>query len=151
MPSPLRQESQSIRSKRQPRNPCRAYAADRVEAKAAEEEEEPLTILRVGIKIVGPLRVGSRARIKQPGYPALVWEVTELDEGTSFTWVTHTPGVDAIAAHLISATADGSRLTLSVTWTGVFGGLAGALAGKRTRKSLTLDANGHKACAEAVA
>jgi uncharacterized protein YndB with AHSA1/START domain len=99
----------------------------------------------------GPLRVGSRARIKQPGYPVLVWEVTELDEGTSFTWVTHTPGVDAIAAHLISATADGSRLTLSVTWTGVFGGLAGALAGKRTRKSLTLDANGHKACAEAAA
>jgi uncharacterized protein YndB with AHSA1/START domain len=99
----------------------------------------------------GPLRVGSRARIKQPGYPVLVWEVTELDEGTSFTWVAHTPGLDAIAAHLVSATADGSRLTLSVTWTGVFGGLAGALAGKRTRKSLTLDANGHKACAEAAA
>jgi uncharacterized protein YndB with AHSA1/START domain len=99
----------------------------------------------------GPLRVGSRARIKQPGYPVLVWEVTELDEGTSFTWVTRTPGLDAIAAHLVSATADGTRLTLSVTWTGVFGGLAGALAGKRTRKSLTLDANGHKACAEAAA
>ena len=99
----------------------------------------------------GPLRMGSRARIKQPGLPVLVWEVTELDEGTSFTWVTHTPGVASTAAHLVSATANGSRLTLSVTWTGVFGGLTGALMGKRTRKSLTVDADGHKACAETAA
>ena len=99
----------------------------------------------------GPLRVGSRARVKQPGYPVLVWEVTELDEGTSFTWVTRTPGVVATAGHVISATADGSRLTLSVSWTGLFGGLTGALAGKRTRKSITRDANGHKACAETAA
>lgn len=99
----------------------------------------------------GPLRMGSRARIKQPGLPVLVWEVTELDEGTSFTWVTHTPGVASTAAHLVSATANGSRLTLSVTWTGVFGGLTSALMGKRTRKSLTVDADGHKACAETAA
>ena len=99
----------------------------------------------------GPLRMGSRARIKQPGLPVLVWEVTELDGGTSFTWVTHTPGVASTAAHLVSATANGSRLTLSVTWTGVFGGLTGALMGKRTRKSLTVDADGHKACAETAA
>jgi uncharacterized membrane protein len=99
----------------------------------------------------GPLRMGSRARIKQPGLPVLVWEVTELDEGTSFTWVTHTPGVASTAAHLVSATANGSRLTLSVTWTGIFGGLTGALMGKRTRKSLTVDADGHKACAETAA
>jgi uncharacterized protein YndB with AHSA1/START domain len=99
----------------------------------------------------GSLRMGSRARIKQPGFPVLVWEVTDLDEGASFSWATHTPGVDATAAHLVGATADGSRLTLSVTWTGVFGGLTGALMAKRTRKSLTLDANGHKACAETAA
>jgi uncharacterized membrane protein len=99
----------------------------------------------------GPLRVGSRARIKQPGYPVLVWEVTELDDGTSFSWATRTPGVVATAGHEVIATPDGSRLTLSVAWTGVFGGLAGALVGKRTRKSITLDANGHKACAETAA
>ncbi len=99
----------------------------------------------------GPLRVGSRARIKQPGLPVLVWEVTDLEEGTSFTWVARTPGVNSAAGHLVSATADGSRLTLSVTWTGIFGGLAGALVGQRTRKSITADAIGHKACAEAPA
>lgn len=96
----------------------------------------------------GPLRVGSRARIKQPGLPVFVWEVTGLDEGASFTWVTHSPGVVVTAGHEVSGTASGSRLTLSVTWTGAFGGLAGALVGKRTRQSITRDAEGHKACAE---
>jgi uncharacterized membrane protein len=97
----------------------------------------------------GPLREGSRARIKQPGLPVSVWEVTDLDEGTSFTWVTRAPGVVAWAGHEVVATADGSRLTLSLTWTGVFGGLAGALMGRRTRKSIMRDAEGHKSCAEA--
>lgn len=98
----------------------------------------------------GPLRVGSRARIKQPGLPVNVWEVTDLDEGTSFTWVTRTPGVVASAGHEVTATANGSRLTLSVTWTGALGGLMSALMGKRTRASITRDAEGHKACAEAA-
>ena len=96
----------------------------------------------------GPLRVGSRARIKQPGLPKYVWEVTDLDEGTSFTWVARTPGVVAWAGHEVVATADGSRVTLSLAWTGVFGGLAGALMARRTRKSIMRDAEGHKACAE---
>jgi uncharacterized membrane protein len=99
----------------------------------------------------GPLRVGSTARIKQPGLPVLVWEVTDLNEGTSFTWVTRTPGVAAWAGHEIVAAAGGSRLTLSVTWTGIFGGLVGALMGRRTRESIMRDAEGHKSCAEASA
>jgi uncharacterized protein YndB with AHSA1/START domain len=99
----------------------------------------------------GPLRVGSRARIKQPGLPVIVWEVTDLDEGTSFSWVVRTPGVNTTAVHQVSATVDGSRLTLTVAWTGVFGGLTGALAGKRTRKNLVMEASGTKTCAESPA
>jgi uncharacterized membrane protein len=99
----------------------------------------------------GPLRVGSRARIKQPGLPVMVWEVTELDEGTGFSWVARSPGVDATGIHQVAATAGGSQLTLSVSWTGVFAGLAGALAGKRTRESLTLEADGTRTAAETAA
>jgi uncharacterized membrane protein len=96
----------------------------------------------------GPLHVGSKARVKQPGMPVLTWEVTELTEGAGFSWVARTPGVDATGIHQVAATADGSRLTVGITWTGLFGGLAGALAGKRTRESLTTEASGHKTAAE---
>ena len=34
----------------------------------------------------GPLRVGSSARIKQPGQPAATWIVTRLDPGREFIW-----------------------------------------------------------------
>jgi uncharacterized membrane protein len=97
----------------------------------------------------GPLRVGSRARVWQPGLPALVWEVTEFDEGSAFTWVTRIPGVVSTARHDISAAADGSRLTLTLTWSGPLAGVVGALNAKRARQSLTQEANGHKAASEA--
>jgi len=99
----------------------------------------------------GALRVGSQARIKQPGLPTLVWEVTDLVEGASFSWVARTPGVVATASHEVVPTANGSRLTLGVAWTGIFGAVTAALVGKRTLKSITVDANGHKACAESAA
>jgi uncharacterized membrane protein len=99
----------------------------------------------------GPLRIGSRARIKQPGLPVMVWEVTELDEGKGFSWVARSPGVDATGLHQVEAAPGGSRLTLTVSWTGAFAGLAGALEGKRTREYLTLEADGTRAAAEAAA
>jgi uncharacterized protein YndB with AHSA1/START domain len=99
-----------------------------------------------------PLRVGSRTLIKQAGQPPVVWEVTELDEGTRFTWVARLPGFDATAVHLVSATADGgARLALTMTWTGVLGGLMGALNRKRAHKSLVEETSGAKARAETAA
>lgn len=97
----------------------------------------------------GPLQVGSRARVRQPGLPALVWEVTEIDEGSHFTWVAKLPGVAATARHDISEVADRSRLTLTVEWSGPMARLVGAMNAKRTRQSLTQEANGHKAASEA--
>ena len=98
----------------------------------------------------GPLRVGSRARIKQPGLPNLVWQVTDITEGTEFTWVAHTPGVDATASHRVEQTPAGVRLTLTVAWTGIFAGAVAAMAGKRTREYLGLETVGAKGRAEAA-
>ena len=97
----------------------------------------------------GPLRVGSRARVKQPGLPPVVWEVTELAERSHFTWVTHLPGVAATGRHDISETAGRSHLDLSLEWTGPLAGVVAALYTKRTRQSLTQEASGHKAASEA--
>ena len=43
----------------------------------------------------GPaLAVGKRFAIKQPGMQKLVWRVTEIDPGSSWTWVQRSPGVN---------------------------------------------------------
>jgi uncharacterized membrane protein len=99
----------------------------------------------------GPLRVGSRVKVKNPGLPVFTWVVTELDEGISFTWVVRSPGVESTAVHQVTPADAGSRLTLTMTWSGPLGGLAGALVGKRARNSIIMEANGHKAAAETPA
>ena len=38
------------------------------------------------------LAVGKRFSIKQPGMSKLVWKVTEIDPGLSWTWVQRSPG-----------------------------------------------------------
>lgn len=48
-----------------------------------------------------PFGPGSKVRIKQPRLPSLVWEVTEFDNGRSFTWVTSRGGISTTAEHVI--------------------------------------------------
>jgi hypothetical protein len=48
----------------------------------------------------GPLRVGSRARIKQTRFPAMVWEVTQVVTGRSFSWTQPSPVVPGSSPRL---------------------------------------------------
>src|ERR1700737_1302301 len=59
-----------------------------------------------------PFAVGSKARVRQPRLLPAVWQVTELDERRSFTWVTRSPGVRIEAGHLVERVGSGSRVTL---------------------------------------
>ena len=45
----------------------------------------------------GPLRVGSRTRLQQPRLPTAVWTITELTDGSSYTWESSSPGVTVTA------------------------------------------------------
>jgi len=56
-----------------------------------------------GIRLLdqGPLRIGSRAIVRQPKFPPAMWKVTAIDPGKSFTWVSGTPGMREIGrAHV---------------------------------------------------
>jgi len=44
------------------------------------------SVTHVKLQTPGPLALGSRARVKQPKFPAAVWRVTALTPGQSFTW-----------------------------------------------------------------
>src|SRR4051794_1558867 len=66
----------------------------------------------------GPLAVGTRVRIKQPKFPAMVWEVTNVEPGRSFTWAAGAAGVRTVARHELSPTATGVDLTLHIEQSG---------------------------------
>jgi hypothetical protein len=82
----------------------------------------------------GPLKVGSRARVKQKSFAAGDWVVTELDEGRVFEWENRQAGVRTVGRHVVTADGDGTRLTLQLEQTGVLAGVVGWLMGGRIRQ-----------------
>ncbi|HBP19265.1 MAG TPA: hypothetical protein DEA08_15935 [Planctomycetes bacterium] len=62
----------------------------------------------------GALQVGSRARLKQPGSPARVWTVTQLEPQRRFAWSTRVLGSKMTAVHELEATETGTRNRLRV-------------------------------------
>ena len=97
----------------------------------------------------GPLRVGSRARVRQPRLPVAVWEVTELLPGTSFTWVARGPGVRTTGIHRVEALADGNTRAVAVLeQAGPLGALVGLLTRGLTNTYLHTEVNGLKAHCE---
>jgi uncharacterized membrane protein len=98
----------------------------------------------------GDLRIGSRAHVKQKGLAAGDWQVTELDEGTRFTWASRQPGVRLVGRHVVSADAHGSTLTLTFEQTGFLSPLITLLLGGKVRRYVDLEAEALKVAAEAA-
>jgi uncharacterized membrane protein len=98
----------------------------------------------------GPLRVGSRARVRQPRLPVAVWEVTDLVPGRFFVWVARGPGLRATGSHVVEVTDHPGRVraTASLEQAGPLG-LVMALATRRlTERYLTTEVEGLKRHAE---
>jgi uncharacterized membrane protein len=98
----------------------------------------------------GPsLGVGKRFKIKQPRFPVLVWEVTELQPGVSWTWRQRSPGGTTLASHEV--VPGGDRRTLvrqRIDQRGPIGVVVGALTRRMTKRYLDLEARGLKARSE---
>jgi uncharacterized membrane protein len=98
----------------------------------------------------GPaLAIGKRFAIKQPGMQKLVWKVTEIDPGSSWTWVQRSPGVQVTARHWVTAQPGGGTLVRQqLEQRGALGSLVGRLMVKKTKRFLELEAQGLKARSE---
>jgi uncharacterized protein YndB with AHSA1/START domain len=97
----------------------------------------------------GPLRPGSRAKIRQPRIPETEYVVTELEPGRSFTWVATSPGVLTTARHDASPLpGGGTRVRLSVEQSGWLGRLMGRFYRGLTDRYLANEADGLKARCE---
>ncbi len=97
----------------------------------------------------GPLRVGARARVRQPRLPAAIWEVTELDEGRSFVWVSRAPGVLTTGIHVVEDRGPGEcRVVAALTQEKPLGLLIGLAARRLTHRYLAMESAGLKSRAE---
>ena len=106
------------------------------------------TIISIRSLDPGPLAVGSRAIVRQPKLLPARWQVTALEEGRSFSWITRNPGVSVTGHHSVEDAASGSRATLSLDFSGPLGPLCARLTRGLTERYLGMEAQGLKKRAE---
>jgi uncharacterized membrane protein len=101
--------------------------------------------------IDGPMRLGAKARIRQPRLPTVVWEVTKWEPGRSWTWAATSPGARTEASHVLTRSGAGTVAEQSITPFGPLGRLAAFVLRSLTRRYLAVEAAGLKRRSEEVA
>jgi len=91
-----------------------------------------------------PLSVGSRAKVLQPSLRPAIWHVTEIEAARNFTWATRSPGVRVMGRHLVQKTAAGSRVTLTIEFTGLLRFPISRLFRKLNERYIAIEAEGLK-------
>jgi len=93
----------------------------------------------------GDFGPGSRARVKQPGMPRLVWEVIEYVPGKVFSWASKAPGVTTTGGHrLVVDQGDRVTVTLTLDQEGFLAPVVWRLTGSRSRRYVQMEADGLK-------
>jgi uncharacterized membrane protein len=102
------------------------------------------------VPLDGPgIEVGKRFEIKQPRLPKLVWEVTDVDPGVSWSWRQRGPGSTTIASHEIIPQDNGRTLVRQrIEQRGPVGVVVGVLVLRLTKRYLHFEAEGLKARSE---
>jgi carbon monoxide dehydrogenase subunit G len=91
-----------------------------------------------------PIGAGSRVLIEQPKLPPALWVVSAVQEGRRMILKSGLPGMRVIAQHDLEPQGAGCRVTLSVRFEGLFGGLLARWTGGLNDRYLELEANGLK-------
>jgi hypothetical protein len=107
-----------------------------------------------GIRLLdaAPIRVGSRAMIRQPKLPPAMWQVVSLEPGRGFVWKSGLPGMWVYAHHSVEPIASGSegsggvttRATLRLHFAGFVSRLLGHLTRHINDRYLAMEAAGLK-------
>lgn len=128
-----------------------AAPVDRVWALTLDVERLPTitpTITSVERLDEGPIAVGSRMRLRQPGLPPREWTVEAVDAPHRFVWATRLLGVRMVAIHDLVETTDGHcELTLRLRFEGRGSTLLGAVSRRSIAESLTTENAGFTAAA----
>jgi hypothetical protein len=98
----------------------------------------------------GEMRIGSKARVKQPKLAPAEFVVTDWQPERGFDWITRNPLVTALGRHWINPTAGGSRVTLGVEFSGPLAALVAWLYGGLTTRYVQMEAEGLKRRSEST-
>jgi uncharacterized membrane protein len=95
------------------------------------------------------LALGNRFEIKQPRLPKVVWEVSAIEPGVSWTWRARSAGNTTYASHEVVRQAPNHTLVRQrIEQRGPIGVAVGVLMLRLTKRYLDLEAQGLKACSE---
>ena len=95
------------------------------------------------------LQVGRRFAIKQPRMSNLVWEVTEVQPGTSWTWRQRSAGGTTLAWHeVVPLGPERTLVRQGIDQRGPIGVAVGVLMRRLSRRYLEQEARGLKARSE---
>jgi uncharacterized membrane protein len=100
--------------------------------------------------IDGPMRLGAKARIRQPGLPTVVWEVVKWEPGRSWTWAATSPGARTEASHVLTAAGGRTVAEQAIVSSGPLGRLAAWVWRSLTRRYLAIEAAGLKQRSEEI-
>ncbi len=131
-----------------------AAPPDRIWAVVVDVERWPEripTVEAVERLDAGPLVVGSRTRLEQPRLPTAVWTVTELTDGSSYTWESRSPGVTVTATDVVEPHPAGSRLALAVAVSGPLSWLGWLMTRSLTKRYVETEAASIRNAAETSA
>ena len=98
-----------------------------------------------------PLRVGSRALIRQPKFPPAMWKVTSIEPGRGFIWKSGMPLMWVFGHHFVEPIPGGTRATLQLYYKGPIGRLLARMTRDITNKYLGYEAAGLKQRSEQLA
>ena len=78
------------------------------------------SISRIKKLTTGSFSKSTRLLIEQPNLPKAVWKVSEIKEGKSFTMAKGNFFLKVIARHILEPVSDGTLVTLSLEFSGLF-------------------------------
>ncbi len=108
------------------------------------------TMKSVEVLDSGAMAGGTRVRIRQPGMPARIWTVAEVDAPHRFVWGTRLFGVPMDAVHELTTTPTGCRNALTIRLHGRGAGLLAKLSANRLRATLATENQAFRDHAEAL-
>lgn len=102
------------------------------------------TVTSIKIKEGSPLGVGSHLIIRQPKLFPATWKIIEIEKGRGFKSINSHLFVQVTAGHYLEPSHKGTKLILSLQFTGLLGPVVARLSHKLNERYLFLEAKGLK-------